>query len=72
MHLFVGKVGQMELILDIERRDRPIVVELRNTFDSDDTDAVWAPRLTGNVDMTERMKKIAQGSLRDAIKLVNN
>ena len=71
-HLFNHEVRQMELILDIERRDRPIVVELCNTLDPDDANAVRASRLTGNVDMAERMKKIAHGDLRDAIKLVND
>ena len=62
----------MEFILDIEWRDKPVVVELRNTLDPDDADAVRTSRFTGNVDMAECMKKIAQGNLRDAVKLVNN
>ena len=62
----------MELILDIERGDRPVIVELRNTLNSDDTDAVRTARLPSNVDMTERMKKIAQGNGWDAIKLIND
>ena len=47
------KVRQVELILDIERRDRAIVTELCNTLDSNDANAVRAPILIGEINTAE-------------------
>ncbi len=62
----------MELVLDIEGRDRPVVVELRNTLNPDDTDAVRTSGFPSDVDMAEGMKKIAYGDLWNTIKFVND
>ena len=47
------EIRQVELILDIERRDRAIVTELCNTLDSNDANAVRAPILIGEINTAE-------------------
>ena len=51
--LFKCEVRQFKLVLDIKRRDRTIVVELRDALDTNDTDAVGASISTREVDVAE-------------------
>ena len=64
----------MEFVLDVERRDSPVVIELRDALDADDADAVWARccEVPGEVDVTKGMQETPQRVARDAIKLVND
>lgn len=52
-YLFKCEVGQFELILDIERGNRPIVVELRDALDSDDADAMRTLHLIREINLSE-------------------
>ena len=65
----------MEIVLNIERRDRTVVVQLRHTLHTGDADAIGTAGrflIIGEVDAAECIKKIAQGCRRDAVKLVND
>ena len=71
LHLFKRKIRQLELILDIERRDRAVIVKLRDTFNAYDADAMRASRLTREINLAECVQKIAHNGLWDAIKFIN-
>ena len=47
------EIGQVELILDIEGRDGPVVTQLCDAFNPDDTDTVGTSGLTRQVDVAE-------------------
>ena len=68
-----GEVRQVELILDVERRDTPIVVELRQILYPDNAHAEGTARLLGNmIRLAERIQKIAHYRRGDAVKFVND
>ena len=54
LHLRCGEIPQMELVLDVERRDSPVIVELRDALDADDANAVRARcrEILGEVNVT--------------------
>ena len=72
LHLVEGEVRQVELVLDIKRRDGPVVVELCDIFHTDDADAVRAPMPIREINAAERVQKITHCRLWNAIKLINN
>ena len=64
----------MEFVLDVERRDSPVVVELRDTLDAHDADAVGTrcSEVPSDVNLTKGVQETAQRVARDAIKFVND
>jgi len=68
---FERKVRQSELILDIERRNGAIKVQLCNALDTYDTDTVRALRRVRKIDMAEDVEKTFHGCLGNTIKFVN-
>ena len=74
LHLRRCEIPQMELVLDVERRDSPVIVELRDALDADDADAVRARcrEILGEVDVTKGMQEPWERVAGDAIKLVND
>ena len=71
LHLSQREVRQVEFLLDIKRRNSPVVIQLRNVLHTDDANAIRAThRDIGDIDMPERMKKPLHGFRRDAIKFV--
>ena len=53
LHMSQCKIGQVELILDIEGRDGPVVTQLCDAFNPDNTDTVRTSGLAGEVDVAE-------------------
>ena len=73
LHLSECKIGQRKIVLDIERRNRAIIVKLCDIFDPYNTKAVRTlKRGVSDVSMSERVQKTFQGRCRDAIKLVDD
>ena len=65
----------MEIVLNIKRRDRTVVVQLRHALHTGDADAIGTAGqfvIIGEVDAAECIEKIAQGCRWDAVKLVND
>ena len=64
----------MKLVLDVERRDSPIIVQLRDTLNPHDADAIRtrSPEIPGEVDVPKGMQEPSKRVAWDAIKLVDN
>ena len=73
LHLFECKIRQLKFVLDIERRDRAIQIELRDALNAYNTHTVGTfTHRTVNIDITKRMKETVHSVARNAIKLVND
>ena len=73
LHLCQCEIWQVELVLDVKRRDSPVVTELRDVLDSDDDDAERTSRRSiRKVDVPQCMQETAHRVARDGIKLVND
>ena len=72
LHLRQREVGQMKFLLDVERRNRPIIIQLRDVLDTDDADTIGTPPVArlGDIDAAERMKKPHHRLGGDAVKFV--
>ena len=53
LDLVEGEVRQIEFVLDIKRRDGPVIVQLGDIFHADDSQAVDTPVVLREVDAAE-------------------
>ena len=74
LHLFAREVRQVELVMDIKRRNRPVVIQLRDVFHADNPNAIKASEfvIVLVIDAPKRVKKSSCCRLRNVIKFIND